>query len=78
MMGSDWEFGGVWIGGIVVGWIIVIGVGAWIVMALTRSHADSVSPGRAETDILDRRLAAGEIDLDQYHDLMRSLRDCPR
>ena len=58
-----------WMGGgmiyMTIIWIVIIGLGVWLVTWLTRK--DSYIP-RLETprQILDRRLAAGEIDAVEY------------
>jgi putative membrane protein len=48
--------------------LVVVGVGLWLVISLTRQSAVAQPPWSAESprQILDRRLAAGEIDNEQY------------
>jgi putative membrane protein len=62
--GNGWGSG--WMILMIVGWIAVIALGAWAVVALTRTtdapHDDQETPRQ----MLDRRLAAGEIDTEEY------------
>ena len=64
-------------GGFGMGWmmipgllalLVVVGVGLWLVITLTRQSAAAPPQWSAESprQILDRRLAAGEIDNEQY------------
>ncbi len=46
-------------------WILIIGLGVWLVTWLTRRDK-SVSQNESPRQILDRRLAAGEIDAATY------------
>ncbi len=46
-------------------WILIIGLGIWLVTWLTRRDR-SVSQKESPRQILDRRLAAGEIDAATY------------
>ena len=67
MMGYGWGMGTTgWIF-MALFWIVIIGLVVWAVMALlpanrTGGAAQLESPG----DVLDRRFARGEIDVDQY------------
>ena len=50
-------------------WVVLIGAIVWAVVALTRRPSDRTLPQpRRETpqEILDRRFASGEIDIDAY------------
>lgn len=62
--GYGWTNGG---GMIMMGviWILIIGLGIWLVTWLTRRDR-SVLREESPRQILDRRLAAGEIDASQY------------
>lgn len=60
--------------------VILAAVAAAVILAIR--HAAPRSAGRADEPeaILDRRLAAGEIDVDEYHELasaLRSVRPAP-
>ncbi|MDQ1248049.1 MAG: hypothetical protein QG597_2421 [Actinomycetota bacterium] len=74
----DWGDGG-WFG---MGWMVIVvfipillvlGLGVWAVVGLTRPASTGASTPLPENSrqILDRRLAAGEIDEQQYVQLMR-------
>lgn len=66
-------YGGGWDGGwmvvMMLGWVALLGFGVWAVVALTRTRqtppADR-SGRESAVDLLDRRLAAGEITPDEY------------
>jgi putative membrane protein len=51
-----------------LGWAALLGIGVWAVVALTRGQSRSNPPPRSEPprEILDRRLAAGEITSQEY------------
>jgi putative membrane protein len=66
-------YGGGWDGGwmvvMMLAWVAVLGFGVWAVVALTRTRQSPTAPpsGReSAVDLLDRRLAAGEITPDEY------------
>lgn len=62
--GNGWGSG--WMIVMVLGWIALIALGAWGVVALTRS-TDAPPDGKENPrQTLDRRLAAGEIDTEEY------------
>lgn len=66
MMGWYGNYG--WNGWMVVmmlAWPVLIGLAIWAVVALTR-RADEQVPAESPRQILDRRFAAGEIDIDAY------------
>ncbi len=48
-------------------WPVVIGVAVWAVASLTRSSGDASGARETPRQVLDRRLASGEIDAAQYH-----------
>lgn len=71
-------------GGYSWGWMIVmtlalaalIGVGVWAVIRLTRGDAAAATDvGETPQQVLDRRLAAGEIDTDEYLLARQTLQD---
>lgn len=57
-------------------WAVVIGLGIWAVARLTRSNT---SQGTLESprQILDRRLASGEINGQQYAEARRLVENAP-
>jgi putative membrane protein len=60
--GSNWFL----MGGMMLFWIAVVGLGIWLVLRVTdRDHKQvkSIDTPRA---ILDRRFASGEISVEQY------------
>ena len=77
MYGFDHDAGGWWIfmmGFMAIFWISVIVVIAWALTRLVpqrRESSQSYEPAKA---ILDRRLAAGEIDVKTYDELRAKLR----
>ena len=48
-------------------WPIVVGVAVWAVASLTRGSSAPARVRETPRQILDRRLAAGEIDAAHYH-----------
>ena len=60
-------------------WVVLIGVGLWGILYWTRGSVPSASqgqpPSRDKTarEILDERLARGEIDLREYQSLRDAL-----
>ena len=62
--GYGWTYGGGMIFMAVI-WILIIGLGIWLVTWLTRRDK-SVPREESPRQILDRRLAAGEIDAAAY------------
>lgn len=62
--GSNWWGGG---GMAFMGlfWILLIGLGIWLVTWLTR-RGNPIEKTETPRQTLDRRLAAGEIDVTQY------------
>jgi putative membrane protein len=69
MMG--WYGGGMgWLGwlGMGVFWLILLGLIVWVVVRLLPSSSGGTTrtPGESPLEILDRRLASGEIDLDTW------------
>jgi putative membrane protein len=70
MMGwynDGWSYG--WMFAMMLGWTVLIAAAVWAVVALTRTRQSPTAPpsGReSAVDLLDRRLAAGEITPDEY------------
>ncbi len=70
MYGNDWGWGVMMVMPLV--WITLLGVVIWAVVQLTRDHhdRDRVDSGEGHREgpqeILDRRLASGEIDVETY------------
>jgi putative membrane protein len=62
--GSGWMNGG---GALLMGlfWIFLIGLGVWLVLHTTRREKPAELPENPR-QILDRRFAAGEMDVTQY------------
>lgn len=62
-------YGDGWMGGgmiyMTIIWIVIIGLGVWLVTWLTRTDK-SIPKEETPRQILDRRLAAGEIDAVAY------------
>jgi len=76
-MMNDWD-GGMGVAGwllMTVFWVVLIAGIVWAVVNLTPSRRDGSTgmPERPE-EILDRRLAAGEIDAPAYEELRSKLR----
>lgn len=70
--GGRWGMGFPLLGGIF--WLLIIGGIALVVAALVRQAPVAPgSPGEAPLDILKRRLAKGEITLEEYEALKREL-----
>ena len=63
--GNGWTGGGGMMIFMAVIWIVIIGLGIWLVTWLTRRDK-SVPREESPRQILDRRLAAGEIDAAAY------------
>lgn len=70
----DWWYGGgtgwVMMMGMGVFWLLVLAVVAW---SVARAFPRSPRGGDDARAILDRRLAAGEIDLDAYRAMLHEL-----
>lgn len=79
MMGYGWGMGaGGWLV-MVLFWALLIGVVVWAVVRVFPQQP----PGRSERretalEVLDRRLASGEIDVDEYVRRRAELLDRPR
>jgi putative membrane protein len=67
MMGYGWGMGPAgWIF-MALFWIVIIGLAVWAVVALLPGNrAGGTARTESPREILDRRFARGEIDVDQY------------
>ena len=61
---NGWDWG--WMVGMMVFWVAVLGVAVWAVLALVRRERMSGGGCPTALEELDRRLARGEIDTDEY------------
>jgi putative membrane protein len=76
-----WNGGWAWMAFMPLLWIALIGLVVWAVMRLTQQHSagrhdatDSrKTPRETPEEILDRRLASGEIDVDTYTEARKRL-----
>lgn len=67
--------GGWWMLLMPVMWIVLMGIATWTVLLLTRSHATvSQTPPTAE-EVLQRRLAAGDVTIEEYTRTRAALHD---
>jgi putative membrane protein len=69
MSGSDWAFSVLWM---VFAILLIIGV-IWAITGLGRRDQPGRSSSRSGREILDERLARGEIDPDEYDRLRERL-----
>lgn len=76
-MMNGWNGGMTWEGWFFMGlfWVLLLGVIVWAAAQLFPGRRDTRPAETAEgpREILDRRLASGEIDLDTYEKLRRTL-----
>ena len=63
MMGYGFGFGGVWM---LLFWVFVIAGIVWLVLTLSRSQTRERGSGRDAVQILEERLARGEIDAEEF------------
>lgn len=80
MMGWGWGWNdagngaGWWMmGGMMVFWIAVIAIGIWLVIRLTDRPGEHLPKTESPRAILDRRLASGELNAEQYAEARRLL-----
>lgn len=68
MMGwYNQESSGLWMVLMPLMWIAIVGIAAWVVVALTRSSSKQERPAaEIREDVLRRRLAAGELTNEEY------------
>jgi putative membrane protein len=71
MYGNDWDWWA-WLP-MMVAMIAVLGAIAWAVLRLAATQGDGGSRDHDSRQILDARLARGEIDVAEYEDLRRAL-----
>jgi putative membrane protein len=67
--GTNW----LWMGGMMVFWFAVIGIGIWLVLRLTDRRDGETQRGESPRAALDRRFANGEVNADQYAEGRRLL-----
>jgi len=71
MSAGGWIF--MVLGNIII-WGLIIAFVLWLVQDLrTRPHRHHIASGASATEILDRRLATGEINADEYKHLRTTL-----
>jgi putative membrane protein len=63
MMGYGFGFAGVWM---LLFWVFVIAVTVWLVLTLSRSQTRGRDSGHDAVQILEERLARGEIDAEEF------------
>jgi putative membrane protein len=74
---SDWGWQMMLFWGLL--WVVLIGVGLWGIVFWTRGHNAPASPAqpaprdKTARELLDERLARGEIDLREYQTLREAL-----
>jgi putative membrane protein len=77
MMGwyqSGWGWAGfLGMGTMVIVWGALIALAVWAIARFTRAETPSVTPTESARAVLDRRFAAGDIDLDDYARKRRAL-----
>jgi putative membrane protein len=81
MMGWGWGWNGsggyganwLWMGGMMIFWLAVIGIGIWLVMRLTDRGSNESRSVESPRSALDRRFANGEINVEQYGEARRLL-----
>ena len=59
--------------GMMLFWIVVIGLVVWAIIRLTTSKTERLDTGETPTRILEKRLARGEITTEQFEELQESL-----
>ena len=65
------------LGNIII-WSLIIAFIVWLARDLrTRPHRDHITSGATASEILDRRLASGEITAEQYQQLQTTLATRP-
>ena len=63
MMGYGFGFGGVWM---LLFWVFVIAGIVWLVLTLSRSQTRERGSSHDAVQILEERLARGEIDAEEF------------
>jgi len=59
-----------------LGWVLVVGLASWAVLSLIRRRSDDRRQATAR-EILDRRLAAGAISVEEYERLRTAMHAAP-
>jgi uncharacterized membrane protein len=75
MSTGDWVFS---IFGTLIILALIVGVIVWLVSLSSRSDTGPTAAGESAREILDRRLAGGEITVEQYRQLRGALDDAAR
>ena len=79
-MGYGWDMGFGWVL-MILFWVLLIGAVVWLVTSLVMNRRGStyVSSGQeSPLEILDRRLANGEIGVEEYEKVRQSLTGKPK
>ncbi|MCB0918091.1 MAG: hypothetical protein KDC39_05920 [Actinobacteria bacterium] len=80
MYETDWSWLGA--GSMMLFWVVIVALAVWAIVRLTSvrsigGDASEIRDGQAEDDpetILERRLAAGDITIAEYRELVEELR----
>ena len=67
--GSNWFL----MGGMMLFWIAVIAIGIWLVLRVTDRDRKEVKSIDTPRTMLDRRLASGEISVEQYAEARKQI-----
>ena len=69
--GDGWSYG--WMFAMMLGWMLLIALAVWAVVALTRRSDRVVAPRPTPRQTLDGRFAAGELSAQEYLEARRLL-----
>jgi uncharacterized membrane protein len=67
--GTTW----LWMGGMIIFWFAVIGVGIWMIVRLTDRDGSQTQSSESPRAELDRRFANGEVNVVEYAEGRRLL-----
>jgi putative membrane protein len=72
---GGWQSAGAWwwMGGMMIFWIALIGIGIWLVVRLTDRRGEQHFKTESPRAILDRRFAGGDLSAEQYAEARRLL-----
>lgn len=56
-------------------WIVFLGIATWVVFLMTRSHAPASQLPPTPEEVLQRRLAAGDVTIEEYTRTRAALHD---
>ncbi len=74
MTGFGMGWGGYWVIGMVLFWMVLIGGGIWLFRSLSSPNDQNQQQGRTDArEILDQRYARGELDREQYQTMKKDL-----